>query len=355
MCADLAAEYRATLDKLLEKERALVQALEGEPSHQRRYELGLVREMIRDSRAALRQLRPRGRAPARKFVSLEGQSWQWAEKQRWDRLESSGRDNRARLSWMRAVLDDGTAEMTGRQRQVFELLYREGMAAPAAAEKFGVSVSTIYRTARRAVEKLRRYAEGRELVRTCVREDGSVDLRRVVAETAFLTQRQRQALLLTLDGLNQRRVAETMGVNRSTAGRTLRRGERRLKKLTRYLNARELRAIRNERIQRASLNWRKSCKELAAEYGVSLWLIYKLTANTRRWEGMTALQYDIWQRKEGGQTPKEIAAALGTDVKNIYQALVRIQKKRAGPRAGIQRGGLAENSCLQSKVFPPGR
>jgi len=32
MCADLAAEYRATLDKLLEKERALVQALEGEPS-----------------------------------------------------------------------------------------------------------------------------------------------------------------------------------------------------------------------------------------------------------------------------------------------------------------------------------
>ena len=143
--------------------QAALAAGEGSP-HRLRYELGLVREMERDVRAALRRLRPQ-RAPVRRY-SLDGRGWAWLEGQSWERLESLDRDNRERLAWMRAVVDDGTSTLTPRQREVFRLLYREGIPAKTAAAGLGVDPSTVYRTARRAVEKLRRYAEGRELVRT---------------------------------------------------------------------------------------------------------------------------------------------------------------------------------------------
>lgn len=326
-----AAEYRESIARLKEKERALRAQLEDAPrDHQLRYRLALVREMLRDTRGALRQLQPQRRSGGRpRSVSLDGQPWQWLEKQSWDQLESMDRDNRERREWMRAVLDDGTAEMTARQRQVFTLLYRDGKRAPDVAGELGVDPSTIYRTARRAIEKLRRYAEARELVRTCVRADGTVDVRRVVVETAFLTNRQKQVLILTLNGLNGRQIGERLGVDRSTAARTLRRGERRLKKLTHYLSGPELRAIRDEKIRRESLNWQKSCKELAWEYGVSLSVIYRLTAGTRRWSGMTALQYDIWKRRQAGESPRSIADALGMDVGNVYQALTRAKRGAA--------------------------
>lgn len=322
-----AEEYRTTLKRLREKEADLLLQLEGHPAapHRLRYELALVREMVRDTQAALRRLRPQ--RPRVRRYSLEGQSWQWLEKQSWDRLESMDRDNRERLEWMRAVVDDGTSEMTARQRQVFDLVYRVGKEVKTVAEELGVDPSTISRTARRAVEKLRRYAEGRELVRTCTRPDGSLEIRRVVEETALITPRQRQVLLLTLDGLTRKQAAQTLGVDPSTVGRTLRRGERRLKKLTHYLNSAELRAIRNQKLRADALNWRTSCKELSAKYGVSLWVVYKLTAGTRRWEGMTALQYDIWTRRQAGETPKAIAQALGMDVRNVYQALNRARQR----------------------------
>ncbi|OUN06959.1 hypothetical protein B5G43_06550, partial [Flavonifractor sp. An92] len=53
-------EYRADLARLREKEAALLAQLEGSPAapYRLRYELELVREMIRDTRAALRRLRP---------------------------------------------------------------------------------------------------------------------------------------------------------------------------------------------------------------------------------------------------------------------------------------------------------
>ncbi len=322
-------EHRAALAALKEREGALARALEaGEGSpHRLRYELGLVREMERDTRAALRRLRPQ-RAAMRRY-SLDGRGWAWLEGQSWARLESLDRDNRARLAWMRAVVDDGTAELTARQREVFTLLHREGVPARAAAERLGVDVSTVYRTARRGVEKLRRYAEGRELLRTCTRPDGSLDLRRVVEETALLTPRQRQVLGLALEGKGPGRIAAELGVDPSTAARTLRRGERRLRTLTRYLNSAELRAVRNQKLRRAALDWRTSCKELAARYGVSLATVYKLTAGQRRWAGMTALQYDVWTRAQAGQAPRDIAQALGMDVGGVYQALSRARKSQA--------------------------
>ena len=349
-----AEEYRESIARLREKEQALRAQLEDAPrDHQLRYRLALVREMLRDTRGALRQLQPRRRSGGQpKSTSLDGQTWQWMEKQCWDQLESMDRDNRERREWMRAVLDDGTAEMTARQRQVFTLLYRDGKRAPDVAAELGVDPSTIYRTARRAVEKLRRYAEARELVRTCVRADGTVDVRRVVVETAFLTNRQKQVLILTLNGLNGRQIGERLGVDRSTAARTLRRGERRLKKLTHYLSGPELRAIRDEKIRRESLNWQKSCKELAWEYGVNLSVIYRLTAGTRRWSGMTALQYDIWKRRQAGESPRSIADALGMDVGNVYQALARAKKQQGVcdmiNTNKFQRGGGAQTPSLAS-------
>ena len=62
---------------------------------------------------------------------------------------------------------------------------------------------------------------------------------------------------------------------------------------------------------------------------MSLAVVYKLTAGRRRWEGMTALQYDVWRRTQAGERPKGIARALGMDVSGVYQARARA-KKAAG-------------------------
>lgn len=57
-------------------------------------------------------------------------------------------------------------------------------------------------------------------------------------------------------------------------------------------------------------------------------MIYRLTAGTRRWEGLTALQYDVWTRTRAGESPAAIAAALGMDVRNVYQVLSRIRRRQ---------------------------
>lgn len=50
-----------------------------------------------------------------------------------------------------------------------------------------------------------------------------------------ITPKQRQALLLYYaEGLNQREIAERLGVDRSTISRTIKRGERRLQRCLRY-------------------------------------------------------------------------------------------------------------------------
>ena len=60
----------------------------------------------------------------------------------------------------------------------------------------------------------------RNLIR-CLRED--------------VTSRQRQALLLYYaEGKNMREIGETLGVDKSTVSRTIKRGERRLQRCLRY-------------------------------------------------------------------------------------------------------------------------
>ena len=50
-----------------------------------------------------------------------------------------------------------------------------------------------------------------------------------------VTPRQRQALLLYYsDGLNMREIGERLGVDKSTVSRTIKRGERRLRRCLRY-------------------------------------------------------------------------------------------------------------------------
>jgi len=50
-----------------------------------------------------------------------------------------------------------------------------------------------------------------------------------------ITPRQRQVLVLYYaDGLNMRQIGEQLGVDKSTVSRTIKRGERRLKRCLRY-------------------------------------------------------------------------------------------------------------------------
>ena len=73
----LVQEHRETIQKLKEKEAALEARLERDPGrYQLQYDLELVREMIRDTQAAVRQMRPKNHRRHRRtrWISLDGQS-----------------------------------------------------------------------------------------------------------------------------------------------------------------------------------------------------------------------------------------------------------------------------------------
>lgn len=343
----------AALDKQLETGRGLSAQIERKTQIQSLcYERARVKEKIRNIRAVMRQVKPRHKNyRAARWCSLDGQDWDQVEKMSWDRLESFERNNEEERKWMWTVLEDGAVELTPRQRQVLKLLYRETKPPRGVAETLGVDVSTVYRTAKRGIAKLRKYAEGRGLVRTCTREDGSMDEIRLITESTVLTQRQKQVLRLLCDGLNQTQVAQKLGVGTSTVGRTMRRGKQRLEKLTHELNVPMLPQTRKENICQSGLDWHISCKELAAMYGVHLGMIYKLTVGTRRWEGMTALQYQVWMRKKAGECPRSIATALGMNVKNVYQVLSRAEKQNK-PAEGEQKH---RGKGLNTQKDRPGR
>lgn len=61
-----------------------------------------------------------------------------------------------------------------------------------------------------------------------------------------ITPRQRQVLLMYYaQGLTQKQIAHTLGVDRSTVSRTIKRGEERLKRCLRYGAERYLRTLEN--------------------------------------------------------------------------------------------------------------
>ena len=73
--SDLVGQYRGTPKGLLEREGALAEQAAAGEDNQLRYKRSMLREMIRDTRAALRQLAPkRGKYHASRRRSLDGDS-----------------------------------------------------------------------------------------------------------------------------------------------------------------------------------------------------------------------------------------------------------------------------------------
>ena len=109
--SDLVGQYRETLKGLLEREKALAEQAAAGEDNQLRYKRTMLREMIRDTRAALRQLAPkRGKYHASRRSSLDGALTEARLSYlAWQRRESMEHTNREELEWMRAVIDDGTA------------------------------------------------------------------------------------------------------------------------------------------------------------------------------------------------------------------------------------------------------
>lgn len=268
---------------------------------------------------------------------LDGLLWNQLEKVRWDDLEALDVDNRTERMWMQAVSARGLALLPPRQRQAVELVYRQGLTLAEAAQVLGVDPSTAGRSARRGMEELRRYAAERELTRACTGPDGALDRRRLAEESTLLTSRQRQVMLLSLEGRTATEIGGMLGLDPSAVRRTLARGEERLNRVTPWPTAQQRRQAREEALRRNLADWRKSGKEVAAACGVSLRTVYR-RAGARRWEGMTALQYQVWQRYRAGEKPADIAAALSMDVKNVYQLLARARRAGATGEEGEKDG-----------------
>ena len=301
--SDLVGQYRETLKGLLEREKALAEQAAAGEDNQLRYKRSMLREMIRDTRAALRQLAPkRGKYHASRRSSLDGALTEARLSYlAWQRRESMEHTNREELEWMRAVIDDGTAVLTRRQRQVLGLRWRQGLRQRAIAGLLRVDDSTICRTLQRAEDKLRRYADARTLVARCTDSRGRLDVVRLTRETRVLTPRQREVLLLALAGLPPWAAAKKLGVHPSTASRTRIRAEWRLYRLVGVYRQGDRRAV----------DWDETCRAMAAEYGIGLGAVYKILGGLERGaEGPGLFQRQLLRRAEAGMSIKEIAAEL---------------------------------------------
>ena len=185
--SDLVGQYRETLKGLLEREKALAEQAAAGEDNQLRYKRSMLREMIRDTRAALRQLAPkRGKYHASRRSSLDGALTE------------------ARLSYL-----------AWQRRESME----------------------------HTEDKLRRYADARTLVARCTDSRGRLDVVRLTRETRVLTPRQREVLLLALAGLPPWAAAKKLGVHPSTASRTRIRAEWRLYRLVGVYRQGDRRAV----------------------------------------------------------------------------------------------------------------
>ena len=76
-----------------------------------------------------------------------------------------------------------------------------------------------------------------------------------------------------------------------------------------------------ERLREEGQDWEKTCKALSSEYGVSLWTVYRLVGGVRRWNGCTALEWQVLQLSEEGLRAAEIARRLGMQRCHVYSVL----------------------------------
>ena len=311
---DLAGQYRETLKGLLEREKALEAQAAAGADNQLQYKRAMLREMIRDTRATLRQLAPRqGRYHAPRRGSLDkALSESYLSYLAWQRRESAQRDNREELEWMQSVVDDGTAVLTRRQRQVLGLHWREGRRQRAIAGLLGVDESTICRTLHRAEDKLRRYADARTLAARCTDGRGRLDVVRLTRETRVLTPRQRQVLLMALAGLPPWAAAKRLGVHPSTASRTRIRAEWRLYRLVGVYRQGDRKAV----------DWDETCRAMADEYGIGLGAVYKILGGLDRGaEGPSLFQRQLLRRAEAGMSVGAIAAELEVSRRAVRRAM----------------------------------
>lgn len=320
--SELVAEYRATLKGLLAKQRALEeQAATSGEDNQLRYKRAMLKEMIRDARATLRQIDPkavRGRGNRRGSLDGGPLTEQYLSYLAWQRQQSMDRDNREALEWMQAVVDDGTAVLTVRQRQVLGLRYRNGLRQQVIARNLGVDVSTICRTLQRAEDKLRRYADARSLAARCTQSDGRLDVVALVEQTCVITPRQRQVLLLALAGLPTWAAAKKLGVHPTTVSRTRHRGEWRLYRLVGVYRQGERRAV----------DWDETCRHLAREHNIGLGAVYKILGALAHAPGSpTLLQRQVLLRHRAGRSPRDIAQELELSPSTIHKLLLFLERK----------------------------
>ena len=320
--SELVAEYRATLKGLLAKQRELeAQAAMSGEDNQLRYKRAMLKEMIRDARATLRQIDPKpGRGRGSRRGSLDGGhlTEQYLSYLAWQRQQSMDQDNREALEWMQAVVDDGTAVLTVRQRQVLGLRYRNGLRQQVIARELGVDVSTICRTLQRAEDKLRRYADARSLAARCTQSDGRLDVVALVEQTCVITPRQRQVLLLALAGLPTWAAAKKLGVHPTTVSRTRHRGEWRLYRLVGVYRQGEKRAV----------DWDETCRHLAQEHNIGLGAVYQILGALAHAPGSpTLLQRQVLRRFQAGRSPQAIAQELEVSPSTIHKLLLFLERK----------------------------
>lgn len=211
----MVSDYRETLRLLKAKEALLteevaVRSLRDKNRADYALQLFTTRQMIRDVRAALRQLEPPTYSAApRTWASLDGRRWADLEDMTWAEIETMNQVEGSDMSWSGAMQADGITRPTKRQCQILALVYGAHMTQGEIAVRLGTVQPVVRRSVPCALARLRRYTDARAL--DCRDWMGTVDMGRLIRGTHVLSPRQRDTLMLREDGLTEWDIARNTG------------------------------------------------------------------------------------------------------------------------------------------------
>ena len=232
-----AAEYKEQLARLNARVRELKARRETVTGMERvrlDYDLQVLREMARDTRAAAKISAAAGERKMKK-AALDNTAnggdriLEFLAAQRQDSLEESGPAGE-QIKWMRQVVADGMMFLNPRVRDMARLYFCGEATQEEIGRAFGVSQPTVSRILSRVRGRLRVYAQDRRRLRREL-EGEDLDVDRLLADLRCMTPRQRQVLGLFFDGQRNYEIAIDLHVHPATICRTRQRGAGKLEAL----------------------------------------------------------------------------------------------------------------------------
>ena len=334
-------ENRVQLAKLQTRMKEYQVQRKAEPDSQKRAALkakiSTYRAAIRDVQVQIDHLDPPEVRKARKeqhrrldigalsfdFFERSGACWSDIEGHSWQQVEAGDFvELGAGMDQLQSWLAEGAQRLTDRQRLYIDAYYNRGLSMQLIAQEQGVDKSTVARSIKNGMARMREWVEAKKLITSCADGKGGFDWKRYLDQVPVLTDRQRQLMLLVLSRFpkTQEELAGKLELERSTVSRTLSKAGRTIRRL-------DVRG--GPPLSRPEIHeWEQADKfSLALQTGMPLYFYYRFCFRGQQVGGVSRYNYELSRRREAGVSPEEVARELGLKPKTVRSAYSRLKRQ----------------------------